>query len=223
LIRSIYETKKGADVFSSVGEKIGSIDRVVINPETKEVSHLVVEKGFLFNTNKVIPIEYVDLEFEDRFTLEKNAEELEVLPSYDPNTYINLDRSAYPEEEQKIDTSYWYPPIDYAWWINAGGTPGLYPKPRFVKAEDVIPHETVALKEGARVVSKDGEHIGNVEQVIVETAEDIATHIVVSEGFFLKERKLVPTTWITHVDEDQVTLSVWSDTFDNLPEYERTR
>lgn len=130
------QLKKGADVFSSAGEKIGSIDRVVIDPETKEASHLVVEKGVLFTTNKVIS------------------------------------------------------------------------------------DETVALKEGAKVISKDGEHIGNVEEVIIETAEDVATHIVVSKGFFLKDRKLVPSIWISDVDEDQVILSVWSDLFDQLPEYE---
>jgi len=212
--------KKGADVFSSVGEKIGSLDRVVINPETKEVTHLVVEKGFLFNSNKVIPIEYVNMEIGDRIALDKNAQELEVLPSYDPDSYINLDQTDYPDEEQQLDAVYWYPPLYSSWWATAGGSPGSYPKPRYVKAEHVIPDETVALKEGAKVISKDGKHIGNIEQVIIETDEDIATHIVVSEGIFLKERKLVPTIWITDVDEDQVTLSVWSDMFERLPEYE---
>lgn len=215
--------KKGAEVFSSVGEKIGSIDRVVINPETKEVSHIVVEKGFLFSTNKVIPIEYVDKEAGDRLTLEKNAQELEVLPSYDPDSYINLDHTAFPDEEQQLDASYWYPPVDYSWWTTAGGRPGEFPKPRYIKAEHVIPDETVALKEGAKVTSKDGEHVGNVEEVIIKTVEDIATHIVVSEGIFLKERKLVPTTWITDVDEDQVRLCVESDLFDQLPEYETSK
>jgi uncharacterized protein YrrD len=214
------QLKKGADVFSAAGEKIGSIDRVVINPETKEITHLVIEKGILFPTNKVIPIEYVNRGVEDQITLEKNAEELEVLPSYDPDSYISLDRTDYPDEDQGIDASYWYPPLYHSWWTTHGGSPGWYPKPRYVKAENVIPEETVALEEGAKVISKDGKHIGNVEEVIVETAEYLATHIVVSEGFFLKERKLVPTIWIKDVFEDQVTLSVRSDLFDQLPEYE---
>jgi uncharacterized protein YrrD len=214
------QLKKGADVFSSAGEKIGSIERVVLNPETKEVTHLVVEKGILFATNKVIPIEYVNMEAGERITLEKNAEELEVLPSYDPESYINLDKTNYPDQDQNIDALYWYPPLYHSWWTTMGGSPGVYPKPKFVKTENVIPDETVALEEGAKVISRDGEHIGNVEEVIVETAEYLATHIVVSEGLFLKERKLVPTIWITDVDEDQVTLSVDSDLFERLPEYE---
>ena len=214
------QLKKGAEVFSSAGEKIGSIDRVVINPETKEVTHLVVEKGILFTTNKVIPIEYVNLEEGDRIQLEKNAQELEALPSYNPDTYINMDWTGYPEEEQKLEAVYWYPPLHSPWWVTSGGRPGMYAKPIYVKAETVIPEETVALEEGAKVISKDGKHIGNVDEVIVETSEQRATHFVVSEGFFLKERKLVPTLWITDVEEDQITLSVRSELFEQLPEYE---
>ena len=97
------ELTKGVNVFSSTGEKIGTLDRVVLNPGTKEVIRLVVEKGGLFTANKVIPIEFVNME--------------------------------------------------------------------------------------------------------------------VGDGFFLKERKLVPTMWLTNVDEDGVNLFVWSDLFDDLPEY----
>lgn len=214
------QLKKGADVFSSAGEKIGSLDRVVINPETKDVTHLVVEKGVLFTTNKVIPIEYVNQEVGDRIALEKTAQELETLPSYDPNTYINLDKTDYPDEEQKLETVYWYPPLHHYWWTTGGDSPTWYPKPKFVKTEDLLPEGTIALEEGAKVVSKDGKHIGSLEQVIVETAEHRATHNVVSEGVLFKERKLVPTIWITDVDEDQVTLSVQSDLIERLPEYE---
>ncbi len=212
--------KKGAEVFSSEGEKIGVLDRVVLNPETKEVSYLVVEKGILFTTNKVIPVEYVNMEVGDRIALEKNAQELEALPFYDPDAHIELDRTNYPDEDQNLDAVYWYPPLYTSWWRTAGDVSEWYPKPKYVKTEDVIPDETVALEEGAKVVSVDGEHIGNVEEVIVETDEYRATHIVVSEGFFLQERKLVPTIWIMEVDEDEITLSVPSDLFDRLPEYQ---
>ena len=214
------ELKKGANVFSSAGEKIGSLDRVVLNPETKKVTHLVVEKGILFTSNKVIPVEYVNMEVGDRIALDKTAQELKALPSYDPNSYISLDRTDYPDEEQNLEAVYWYPPLFYSWWAANAGTPVWYPKPRFVKKEDVIPEETIALEEGAKVISKDGKHIGNVEDVIVDTDEFRATHIVVSEGFFLRERKLVPTIWIRNVAEDQITLSVYSDLFDRLPDYE---
>ena len=40
--------KQGTDVFSSDNEKIGTLDRVVMDPRTKEISHIIVREGFLF-------------------------------------------------------------------------------------------------------------------------------------------------------------------------------
>src|SRR5258706_15667562 len=86
---------KGADVFSSAGEKIGSLDRVVLDPETKEVTHIVVEKGMLFTTNKLIPIEYVNLEHGERIMLNQTEKELDKLPAYNESYYIGLDPNDY--------------------------------------------------------------------------------------------------------------------------------
>jgi sporulation protein YlmC with PRC-barrel domain len=68
--------KKGAEVFSSDGEKIGTLNRVVIDPRTREVSNLVVEKGFLFKTDKVVPITLVDLDMEDRIVLKPTNQDI---------------------------------------------------------------------------------------------------------------------------------------------------
>ena len=80
----------------------------------------------------------------------------------------------------------------------------------------------MALEEGAKVISRDGEHVGNVEQVITESQDNRVTHFVISEGFLLKERKLVPAVWVTDVAEDEIHLSVESSLFEHLPEYEVT-
>ncbi len=39
--------KRGAEGFTADGRKVGGIDRVVIDPRTREVSHVVIRKGFL--------------------------------------------------------------------------------------------------------------------------------------------------------------------------------
>lgn len=51
--------KEGTDVFTIDGDKVGSIDRVVIDPRNNEVTHLVVRKGFFFPTDKVVPMDLV--------------------------------------------------------------------------------------------------------------------------------------------------------------------
>jgi hypothetical protein len=45
------------------------------------------------------------------------------------------------------------------------------------------------------------------------------THVLIAQGLLLKERKLVPTTWIEAVGENQVRLGVRSRMVENLPPY----
>lgn len=207
---------KDAEIFSSAGEKIGTLDRVVIDPDTKEVSHIVAKQGILFPNSKVIPVSYVNLDGE-RITLTKNAMELEELPDFTESSYISTEHRDDPE--QNADTLYFYPPKHAAWWATGGNM--AYPRPRFVlETETAIPEGTVALEEGAKVFSSDEEDIGNIEHVIVDQDEERATHLVVSRGLLSKEYKLIPTLWITDVMEDKVYLSIGSDMFERLPDHE---
>lgn len=207
---------KNAEIFSSVGEKIGTLDRVVLDPETKKVTHIVAKKGILFSTSKVIPFSYVNLDG-DRITLKKNAAELEDLPDFTESSYVS--REETDDSEEEAATLYYYPPQHIAWWTTGGRI--WYPKPKYVlKTKSAIPEETVALEEGAKVISEDEEDIGSIERVIVEESDERATHVVVGQGLLSKKYKLVPTLWITEVSEDKIYLSIDSDMFERLPEHE---
>ena len=69
-------------------------------------------------------------------------------------------------------------------------------------------------------MSSDGEHIGDVERLFINTNSNRATHFVISQGMFFKERKLVPTNWVRSVTEDEVQLYMSSDLLERLPAYE---
>lgn len=77
----------------------------------------------------------------------------------------------------------------------------------------------VALKEDAKVIASDGEHFGDIERIITDAKNEVATHLVVSSGLLRKEKRLVPTYWITDVSEDEVQLSVDSHDLDRLPDF----
>lgn len=215
---------KDAGVFSSAGEKIGTLDRVVLDPETMDVTHLVIKEGVLFTTDNLVPIEYLDRQEGGRITLNKTADELGDLPPYDESAYVGYDRRDYAEEAdvEAADAVFWYPPIHTAWWSIGGGVL-VSPKPRFVKKADTLPQDVVALEEGAEVIAGDGNEIGAVEQVIVEPEEHRATHIVVGRGLITKEYKALPTSWIRDVTEEKVYLTIHTDFFERLPEHEISR
>ena len=196
---------KGADVFSSTGNKIGRLDKVVIDPDDKEVTHLIIEKGIFFTTSKVVPIQDVNLETGEGLALNKTGEELDELPDYDESSYVGSVPNDYPYGN--VDAVYWYPPLYVSLWTLGGSLlrdPISTSRPRFVQSQQVTPEGSVALEEGAHVISKDDKHIGNLDRVILEPSDHHVTHIVVSEGFFLKEKKLVPAHWISEVEKDKV-------------------
>lgn len=210
---------KGADVYSSSGEKIGTLSRVVIDPNTNEVTHLVIERGLLFTTDKLVPIGLFNSENQEKIILLDSDLDLTALEDFQNDDYVNLGPTEYSQGE--VESSYWYPPINYAWWRT--GTQMLSPPmPLYtVRAAQNIPEGTVALEEGARVVSADDKHVGNIEQLIVDSQDNRVTHLVISEGLFFKEHKLVPVLWISTLGEQQVRLSVNSRTLERLPAYKK--
>jgi uncharacterized protein YrrD len=214
--------KKGDEVYSSQGEKLGNIERVVLDPESREVTHLVVGKGFLFKTNKIIAMDMLDPATEDKITLRNSKHGLDDFQDFEETHYVDLDRTEDPASGE-APASYWYPPINLAWW-RAGGTdnPITYPAmPVYVaRTEQNIPEGTVALEEGAKVMSSDDKHIGNVEQVIIDPQDKRVTHFVVSEGTLFKDRKLIPVLWISRIGEKEVHLSSTANVLERLPAYQ---
>lgn len=209
---------KGAEVFTATGEKIGSITRVVIDAKTRDVTDLVVERGALLKNEKVIPVSLVNLQKEDRITLRETNQSIDDFPDYETTYYVPLEQA--PAPYKNVDTYYWYPPVNYQ--LPPGGL-GLWagvPTQKVSETETNIPEGRIAIAEGAQVISSDDKHIGNVEQVIANSETKNVTHFVVGKGFLLKEHKLVPSHWVTSVDEGKIFLSVEASLFERLPDYQ---
>ena len=157
--------KQGTDVFSSDNDKIGTLDRVVMDPKTKEVSHIIVREGFLFTEDKVVPMDLVGSVTEDRIALQGSREHLDELPVYEETHYVRPDTTT-DEGEVSSDTLYWYPPVD--WTIGGYGRypASFFPQSLYVqKIEKNIPEGMIALAQGAKVISEDGEQVGNIDLV----------------------------------------------------------
>lgn len=209
--------KKDAEVVNSDGEKAGTVDRVVLDPDSNEVTHLVVSTGFWLADSKVLPIELVNYSTDDQVVLVDDAEDLEDLPDFEQSYYVKADdsRLAGSPEQTFAPSFYWYPPMGTRW--NFGAETG-YSQPRYtVRDQKNIPDGTVAIQEGAEVISRDDEKVGEVERVI--TDQEHATHFVIAEGFILKDKKLIPVDWISQVFPDRIHLMVDAGYIEALPEF----
>lgn len=214
--------KENADVFTSDGQKVGRIDRVVIHPESKEVTHLVVKKGLLFTRDKVIPVDQIETATENDVALKADAGKPEELTDFEEIQHIpvhdvpGLQRTAQPGYARPIAWYYTRPGV--GWWGR-----GVYPdysKPSYVaRTERNIPDDAIPLEEGAKVVSSEGDPIGDIERIFTEPKENRATHLLISQGLLFKEKKLIPTLWVKGILEEKVQLSVEKDFVERLPAY----
>jgi uncharacterized protein YrrD len=196
------QLKDGTAVYTTDGDHVGNIDRVVIDPQTKAVTDVVVRKGFLFPEDKVIPVEVIARATEDRVLLRRNAGDLGDFPPFEERQYIPIE----PRDTGYALPLYAYPP---------------YGLPQFtVDVERNIPQGAVPLKEGAHVISEDGKHIGNVKRVLLEPRHNTITHFVISQGLLFKNEKLVPVNWVRDTREDAVLLAMSADFLDRLPAFE---
>jgi len=213
--------KEKADVVSWDGQKVGQVDRVVLDPKSFEVTHLVVKKGFLFTQDKVIPIDRVETTRDDRVELRKGSEAPGELPDFEETHHILVEHVAsFKQRRPEYARPFiWYGPLGGVPWRGENVYPG-YPRPSFVKrTEQNIPDGTTPLEEGAKVVSKNGEHVGDVTRIYTEPEEQRVTHFLISKGLLSKEKKLIPTHWVDNVFEDKVHLSVESDLIAHLPNH----
>jgi uncharacterized protein YrrD len=212
------QLRKGTHVYTWDDQSVGRIERVVLDPTTKEVTHVVVREGFLFTEDKLLPIDKLMSASEDRVTLRQDVGDLDALPKFEETHYVQsyLNDENYPAYAGGPDPLVWYPPLGVTGYY--GGPIGT-PEPFMERTEQNIPDNTVAIKDGANVYSADGKHVGDVERVFIDSQSERATHIVISQGLFFKERKLVPTAWLNIIGEDEVHLNVDSDFVDRLPAY----
>ena len=200
-------------MYSSVGENIGELKRVVLDPQTSQVSHLVIEKGVLIKENKVVPVDLVQDEAKDRVSLKVTAEELEDFPHFSQTHFV-----LSQEWNERQDLEAYHYATSYHWWSSAGGLGYTAPRLQHKRLGN-IPDDAVALKEGARVITPNGENVGFLNSVITDSENHEITHVVVSGGGFSPEKKLVPIFWVEKIADNEIDLLIREKYFNNLPEY----
>ena len=211
---------QNANVVTGDGKSAGRIDRVVLDPVTKQVTHAVVRKGLLFAEDKVVPIDLIASATGEQVTLRDDAGDLQALPNFQETHYVHVKEEELGGPSQKIGDIprlYWYPPMDSSLILGHLARPAPSHLPR---TEENIPPGTVALNEGAHVISRDYRYVGNVLQVWTDPRSGQATHLVISMGLVVKQKKLIPTTWVRSLGANEVRLVVDSRLLEELREYE---
>jgi uncharacterized protein YrrD len=185
-----------APVYSRDGTHVGKVDRVVIEPDAKLVTHIVIHKGTWLSRDVVVPMDSVERTDTKGVYLRLGPAEVEALPDF-------------VEVEWAVPAEGWVPPPGYFESVV------LWP-PYFSQSaaptrerQNIGAHE-VAVTEGTDVECTDGK-LGVVDQVVLDAATGRLEGVVVRQGFLLTHDVVIPAAWIAQTDANVVRLNVTKD------------
>ena len=210
-----------ACVYTVDRHPVGHITRVVLDPTTKKVTHVVVREGTFFFEDKVIPVEMFQSSGPAGVVLREDVGDLHSLPKFEETSYTEIDT------EEDIDTIKTtgilggiavYPPARYH--VNEMEIPARTIIRHYVRTrKQNIPSGEIALQEGARVISADYHCVGHIESVLVNSQTGLVDHVIVARNLLLRRaRKLIPESWIKSVYEDVIYLTVPAEQVKDLPQ-----
>jgi uncharacterized protein YrrD len=215
------QIKQGAEVYTASGDKVGSIDRVAINPRTKAITHLVVRKGLILPKDKILPVDWVAETGEERITLRQDALELERLPDYEEQYFVPTDAVPYDATVNAgyVPMFFWYPPMASTVTAPTIDDVSYHETPAHAGSPQTALGDSIALKEGAAVITADDQEVGRVEKIIFDPGSDRVEHFVIARGLLSKGRKRIPALWVETVTGDQVRLAVVAKVIERVPDY----
>jgi sporulation protein YlmC with PRC-barrel domain len=183
----------------------GESDIVILNPDTLQVTHFVVQdKRLPDRDQRLVPVDQVVETSRDRIRLRCTRAELASMDHF-IDTHYGPTRQE-PEIDWQVDSSVRSVP-------RATLTAPGYTKE---KTEHIPPGE-LAVRHGTKVAATDG-HVGHVGELVVDPKTGHISHLVLQEGhLWAKKEVTVPVSAIDYMLEDTVYLKLDKKEVDALP------
>jgi sporulation protein YlmC with PRC-barrel domain len=191
-----------ADVYSSDGEKLGELKRVVVRRSDFTLTHVVVDIGFRrsgralwdgglgLDYDRIIPIAAVATATDDRVDLNLPVDEFKASPEYTDESFEAV-ADPSPNEFDITDVTMRGEVIADA----IASTPGAWVTTRLNKSVD-----SADLAEGVDVWRQEPhQKIGDLKRVLVDERTGQVSALVVQQGFILKHDIIVPVRYITEI------------------------
>lgn len=207
-------------VYTADGEQAGEIDRVVLDPQSKEITHVILREGWLFPTDVVVSMDMIRQTEADRLELTIQEDDLDALPEYQEQNYLLLEPSEVPRGPAMAGNL----PAMFRWYMPAGrGAPaGDMPYAKQLRQrenEPSIPEGSIPIETGAAVVTADAATAGSVKRIYTDPDSAEVSHFLVETGLVSKEHKLIPIDWVKSVSQEHIQLVISEASLDNLPEF----
>ncbi|MGH3151126.1 MAG: hypothetical protein ACRDOB_10385 [Streptosporangiaceae bacterium] len=173
----------------------GVVRRIIIDPASRTVTHLVIERKHLRQPGRLVPLDLVDTAVGE-IRLRCTVAEFDRL---DPAEEWELVRSPRSTRGMVGMTTYtWIPP------------------PTRFAVHEIVPAGEAQVGPGDRVCAIDGE-IGQVRGLLVDPGDLRVTHVLLREGHLRGRRRVaIPVSAVIAV-QDGILLNITKQQAENLP------
>lgn len=211
------EIEMGKPVVSRDGKHIGDVDRLVVDPKTGEIVQLIVKKGVILSTDRIVErgaIQQIDPDGTLRLDVMSDSVD-EQLPEFVETRYITP-----REDELRAASASWVagPRLGESilWapdYLGQGYDPhgSLFEAaPVVAPIEEVrsnIDEDMVLIDAGTDVIDRSGEKVGTVDEVVYNEDGEL-TEFVVKAGLLFHHDVHVPADWVESITADSVQLRV---------------
>ena len=171
----------------------GEVRRLIIDPATETVTHLVIQPGPSKEAGRLVPVHLAE--------------------TTDGGVRLRCTRAEFDQLDHAEERDLVTGPGPSQMLGTAGPTPGEWRQTTFL--EEVIPVGEDQVGPGDRVHAVDGE-IGRVGGFLVNPGDDRVTHVLLREGHLWGRKKVViPISAVTGV-EDGIRLNLTKEQVENL-------
>jgi sporulation protein YlmC with PRC-barrel domain len=207
----------GMDVFGSDDEKVGSVEKIVVDSNTKQIHKIVIHRGFLSHDDKLVDLAMVSAQDADGLRLDLTSDQVNELPGYVEERFVQIpeqDRDALPFMMPSAMGAgaylYGAPNIGRGYEGSQDSffdaAPSVAP---VIEDESNIPETDVMISEGTDVYGADGDKVGSVGEVLTSN-DGAVSGFVVSKGLIFKKDVRVPIDWVETANGDEIRLNVTS-------------
>ncbi len=212
------EIELGKPVVSKDGDKVGTVDRLVLDADTKEIRQFLMKQGAILTEDRIVDMPLVArVDPDGTVHLDISTAMVNELPPFARERYIE------PTDEQLEG-------IPIGWSGAATGAPlllgptylgeGYDPRgpymepapmnPPVVETETNLREDSIVIGEGTDVVGRDGDKVGTVDEVIYDEDGNVAGFVVKAGTLFHHDVR-IPADWVEAVTSDTVRLRVTAD------------
>jgi sporulation protein YlmC with PRC-barrel domain len=190
----------------------GKTTTIILNPITKEITHVVVKDR---QREFMVPLSLISESSAAEIKLQLSREELTQQEPFVSTQFIGQGML-----DEDYDAATVAAEMDAVMWPYNSLDDSYHDV--YMQVEQ-IPHDELAIHRGAHVEASDG-HIGRVGEFIINSENNYITHLILLEGHLWGKRAVtIPISEIDQIGQDTVYLKMDKETVKSLPQVKTNR